>query len=151
LLLVGFYLAYRRPKAVLGREDGCDCDLPHPARKGKVWLWIATALAVLFAAYPYVAAALSGDVVAREGASEDAAMTFGERAMTTLQIGGMSCESCASEVAEALTKVEGVIGSDVNFDRKLATVTYNPRKTNPELMVKAVETIGYSASRVSTP
>jgi mercuric ion transport protein len=50
LLGFGFYFAYRRP--VQSCEPGSACELPGAKRAGRLWLWIATALVIAFAAFP---------------------------------------------------------------------------------------------------
>lgn len=51
LLGVGFYFAYRKPQEAC--EPGSACELPTAKRRGRLWLWIATAFVILFAAFPY--------------------------------------------------------------------------------------------------
>src|SRR5437016_4661122 len=52
LLGAGFWLAYRKPKAVEG--DACGCEYPKANRLGRVVLWIAAVVAVVFWASPYI-------------------------------------------------------------------------------------------------
>jgi mercuric ion transport protein len=62
LLGTGFYLTYRKPKTagfVAGGPE-CDCPAPRASRAGKIMLWVATVLVVIFLAFPYLAAALFG-------------------------------------------------------------------------------------------
>ena len=51
LLSFGFYFAYRRPQESC--EPGSACELPTTKRTGRLWVWIATAFVILFAAFPY--------------------------------------------------------------------------------------------------
>jgi mercuric ion transport protein len=59
LLGAGFYFTYRKPKAVAGAtatgSPECACPAPRANRAGKVVLWSATVLVVLFLAFPYLA------------------------------------------------------------------------------------------------
>ncbi len=57
LLALGFYFAYRKPRQAC--EPGTACERPAVARTGRIWLWIATALVVLFAAFPYYSGAVA--------------------------------------------------------------------------------------------
>ena len=41
----------------------------------------------------------------------------------------MTCAACSDTVMKALQKVEGVEKSGVNYDKKEAVVTYDPRRT----------------------
>ena len=51
LLGFGFYFAYRKPGRTC--EPGLACERPGGNRTGRTWLWIATALVIVFAAFPY--------------------------------------------------------------------------------------------------
>ncbi|OKH21180.1 copper-translocating P-type ATPase [Hydrococcus rivularis NIES-593] len=64
---------------------------------------------------------------------------------TSLKLTGMSCASCAKNIEDAILSVEGVETSSVNFGAELATVTYNPNKTNIAAIQNAVDAAGYSA------
>ena len=52
LLGAGFWLAYRKPKAIEG--DACGCEYPKANRLGRALLWIAAAVAIVFWAAPYI-------------------------------------------------------------------------------------------------
>lgn len=58
LLAVGFYLAYRKPKAVCA--DGNACARPHSNRTVKTSLWIASLLVFAAVAFSYVEPMLLG-------------------------------------------------------------------------------------------
>ncbi|OKH37505.1 copper-translocating P-type ATPase [Calothrix sp. HK-06] len=62
-----------------------------------------------------------------------------------LKLHGMSCASCARSVEEAISSVNGVSECIVNYGAELATVKYDPRKTNVTDIQKAVDEAGYSA------
>jgi Cu+-exporting ATPase len=61
-----------------------------------------------------------------------------------LEIGGMTCASCAARVQKKLNKLEGV-EADVNYATELATVSYEPGHVGLEELVQAVEAAGYRA------
>ncbi|AFY76692.1 copper/silver-translocating P-type ATPase [Pleurocapsa sp. PCC 7327] len=64
---------------------------------------------------------------------------------TSLKLRGMSCASCARNIENAIRSVPGVEACSVNFGAELATVTYNPSKTNIAAIQNAVDAAGYSA------
>ncbi|OKH33005.1 copper-translocating P-type ATPase [Calothrix sp. HK-06] len=64
---------------------------------------------------------------------------------TTLKLRGMSCASCARSIEEAIREVNGVNECIVNFGAELATVEYDPRKTDVTVIQQAVDSAGYSA------
>lgn len=55
------------------------------------------------------------------------------------------CGMCKSTVEKALKKEEGIIKSKLDVETKIVTVTYDPSKTNPDKIKKAVAMSGYDA------
>jgi mercuric ion binding protein len=64
----------------------------------------------------------------------------------TLAVPGMTCPVCPITVKKALTRVDGVIKAEVNFDRRQAVVTYDDAKTNVETLTKATADAGYPST-----
>jgi Cu+-exporting ATPase len=65
-----------------------------------------------------------------------------------LQIGGMTCASCANRIEKRLNKLDGVTAT-VNYATEKARVNYRG-DVSPEELVAAVEQAGYTA-KVPTP
>lgn len=63
-----------------------------------------------------------------------------------LAVPGMTCASCPITVKKALSKVEGVSKTDVNFDKREAVVTFDDAKTSVQKLTKATEDAGYPSS-----
>lgn len=59
-------------------------------------------------------------------------------ATATLHIEGMTCVGCATSVKLVLLKTSGVVSADVSYEKKQAVVTYDPDKTSPLQIAKAV-------------
>lgn len=64
-----------------------------------------------------------------------------------LHVQGLTSEGDALQVTEALRRVPGVAGASVDFSSGEARVGYDPRQTNPEQLIAAVERTGFHASR----
>ncbi|QVI29739.1 copper-translocating P-type ATPase [Mycolicibacterium neoaurum] len=62
----------------------------------------------------------------------------------TLDVGGMTCASCAARIEKRLNRIDGVEAS-VNFATEQARVDY-PDTVTPEDLVAAVEATGYTAA-----
>ena len=60
-----------------------------------------------------------------------------------LQIGGMTCASCANRIEKKLNKLDGVTAS-VNYATEKASVTA-PADYDPQVLIAEVEKTGYSA------
>jgi Cu+-exporting ATPase len=68
-----------------------------------------------------------------------------DREKLELPIEGITCSSCAGRVEKSLNRIEGVEAS-VNFATERASVSFDPDQVEPEALVGAVESVGYSAS-----
>ena len=60
-----------------------------------------------------------------------------------LEIGGMTCASCANRIEKKLNKLDGVVAT-VNYATEKAKVTV-PEGYDPSLLIAEVEKTGYSA------
>nr|WP_303650208.1 heavy metal translocating P-type ATPase [Halalkalicoccus sp. NIPERK01] len=65
----------------------------------------------------------------------------------TIEIGGMSCATCAETNERAIESVPGVIRASVNFASDEARVEYNPVDTDFEAVYDAIEEAGYDPVR----
>jgi Cu+-exporting ATPase len=68
--------------------------------------------------------------------------------LVELEIGGMTCASCAARIEKRLNRLDGVVAS-VNYATETARVTYPPGLT-PSDLIATVEQTGYTA-RVPRP
>jgi P-type Cu+ transporter len=62
-----------------------------------------------------------------------------------LEIGGMTCASCAARVEKKLNKLDGV-EANVNYATELATVAYDSEHVAVDDLVRTVQSAGYSAA-----
>ena len=65
--------------------------------------------------------------------------------MTTLKITGMTCDSCAVHVKEALEKVPGVQSAEVSYAKGSARLAIEA-DTSPDTLTAAVAGLGYRAT-----
>jgi len=70
--------------------------------------------------------------------------------MTTLKITGMTCDSCAVHVKEALEKVPGVQSADVSYTKGSAKLAVEA-DTSPDASTAAVAGLGYRATLADAP
>ncbi|MDK2855677.1 MAG: P-type Cu+ transporter [Bacillota bacterium] len=61
----------------------------------------------------------------------------------TFKILNMECASCAARIEKNLHRLPGVTQAHVNFALEQATVRYDPEKTDPRQIRRAVEAAGY--------
>ena len=62
-----------------------------------------------------------------------------------LEIGGMTCASCAARVERRLNKLDGVEAA-VNYATEEAAVSFDPARVDVEALIGAVEATGYRAA-----
>jgi mercuric ion binding protein len=58
------------------------------------------------------------------------------------------CDQCKERIEKALAFEKGIKRSNLNLDTKEITVVYNPEKTTPEKIRKAIAAVGYDADNV---
>ncbi len=61
----------------------------------------------------------------------------------TLSVPGMTCAACPLTVKQALSRIGGVIKTDVSFDKREAVVTFDDARTSVQQLTKATEDAGY--------
>ena len=71
-------------------------------------------------------------------------MSTGAPTQLELEIGGMTCASCAARVEKRLNKLDGVEAT-VNYATEKARVSA-PEGTDPQLLIETVEQAGYRAT-----
>jgi Cu+-exporting ATPase len=67
-----------------------------------------------------------------------------------LQLGGMTCASCALKIEHKLNTLQGVEAATVNFGNETAFVKFDPSKVNYSQFQQAVQEIGYRANLART-
>ncbi len=155
-LAAAFYFTYRPKKATGGDAHACCANDTEesenccaPASKGrfnmmtlnKAMLWVVTVLAAAFLLFPSYVGAL---FITSDGAAITANMN-----QAVFKIEGMTCEGCATTVAQAIKGVPGVGAVAVNYERKEATVGTDACCRVPKDKIRAaLEQAGYSSSFV---
>ena len=66
-------------------------------------------------------------------------------AKITLRITDMHCATCALNIEQALKRLGGVAGAQVNFAAEIAFIEFDPQKVNAASLVNAIKQAGYSA------
>ena len=66
--------------------------------------------------------------------------------VVTLAVPGMTCGACPITVKKALTRLDGVIRADVDFDKKQAVVTFDDTKTSSNQLTRATTDAGYPST-----
>ncbi|HKR01135.1 MAG TPA: heavy metal-associated domain-containing protein [Pyrinomonadaceae bacterium] len=68
-----------------------------------------------------------------------------------LNVEGMHCDSCATEIKETLELTAGVRLADVTFKRKTAIVDFDEEVVQQSTLVKKIQDLGYTATVSGQP
>jgi periplasmic mercuric ion binding protein len=69
----------------------------------------------------------------------------------TLAVENMTCGTCPIVVKKPLERVPGVTSTSVDFDRKTATVTFDPDKVTSAKLTQATTEAGFPSKVVAKP
>ena len=67
----------------------------------------------------------------------------------TLDVGGMTCDSCSNRVKSALESIQGVNSADVSHESGIAIILH--QNVSKEIMTSSVQEIGYTVYGESEP
>jgi periplasmic mercuric ion binding protein len=59
------------------------------------------------------------------------------------------CSQCKDRIEQGLAYEKGIKDVSLDVDTKIATVKYNPAKTNPDAIRKLISKLGYDADSVA--
>lgn len=141
LLGLGFYFVYfRRSPCVPG--TACATRDAKSQRRNRVVLWSATVAVVLFAFFPSYAG-----LFVKSGAAVASMSVDAENPTLVFDIEGMTCETCAAHIQQALFKVPGVNSAVVLYQEREARVAFDQMAPPAaEALIRAVEGAGYKAT-----
>jgi periplasmic mercuric ion binding protein len=60
----------------------------------------------------------------------------------------VQCDECKTKVEDALLFEKGIRSAEVNIDSQEVSVIYNPEKTDPDKIRKAISLVGYDADSI---
>ncbi len=69
----------------------------------------------------------------------------------TLAVENMTCGTCPIVVRKALGRVPGVTSTAIDFDKKTATVTFDPDKANTARLTQATTDAGFPSKLIAKP
>jgi len=59
-------------------------------------------------------------------------------AEATLRVHGLGCRHCVDRITRALERVDGARHATMDYDTRLATITYDPTEVDPRAFIHAV-------------
>jgi mercuric ion binding protein len=73
-------------------------------------------------------------------------LSAGTLQTVTLDVQNMTCAVCPITVKKALEKVPGVTDAKVDFDKKTASISFDPDKASPAALTKVTADAGYPST-----
>lgn len=136
--LIALYRVARTNKA---KESTC-CP-PENRDREKAITWSVLGIITLFAASPYLLAALPTSVPKSARTLNSSNSGNGD---ICLAIEGMTCSGCSRNVETALAGEPGVVSAVVHFDRREACLTVDKERTpTTAKLLSVIEAAGYRA------
>ena len=86
---------------------------------------------------------LPGQVLAA-GVSPAATEAKPSPKVVDIPVDGMACVACAASVKSAVKALPGVVGVEVNLEKRNARVTYFASLLTPDQIVAAIDKLGYT-------
>ena len=121
--------------------DDCGCEVAKPSFfKGKTFLGIVTAFAIVMLAFPYYSNALYPD--SRSGSAMLEAPDRVE--YVQFEVEGMTCNGCEGHVEHAVSELQGIVEVDASYEDGHAIVKYDPAQTDLESIREAIESTSYA-------
>lgn len=69
----------------------------------------------------------------------------------TLAVENMTCGTCPIVVKKALERLPGVSATSVDFEKKTATVTFDPAKVSAARLTQATTEAGFPSTLIAKP
>lgn len=69
-----------------------------------------------------------------------------ETKTVNIPVEGMTCFACEVSVSSALKRINGVINARASAKERIASVSYDPARTDTEQLIEAINKTGYKAS-----
>lgn len=163
LLALAYYWIYFKSDTSASCDSGKECATKPVSRVSRFGLWFATFAVILFALTPYITASIANRIGTNEPivakSNDDCCITNkpskSENAVSsdiqpltnskrvTFTVTGMTCVTCEPAIRLALEKTQGVIRTDVSYERGNAIVDYDPQQTTPEKLREVINGTGY--------
>jgi len=136
LIGYSFYRIYWKTKTV-ACEPGAVCATPKGAKMNKISLWTVTLLAVGLLSVPYLIPSVNAQPT-------NNAVT--NTKTVTLDVSGMTCNSCENAFVKGTTSVQGVSNVLADYATGKAVVSFDSTQVTLDKVLSRTENIGYRST-----
>lgn len=137
-VLVLIFAWYQKLKPRTSEKIKCNCeeDEKRPIMQTKKFLGAVTVLTLLIMTFPYY-------VKVFYPKQEIKTVSNSNLKSVEFKIDGMTCEACASHIANEINKVQGVFSVTQSFQNRNISIQFDTTKTNENEIVKTIKSTGY--------
>jgi len=138
-LLLGF--AWYR--TITTKKDDCGCEEKTSFFHTKKFLGIVTVVSLLLLSFPSYSKYLfqngnGGDITATTQQEKNKKII--------LAVDGMTCTSCEAHIETEVKKLSGISSVKASYEKKSATVEYDPKKVDESKIIAAINSTGYTVN-----
>lgn len=126
------------------------CETKPASKASQAFLWIAAVAILAIALSPYYA----GKVIVALSNSQKPIAEVASAITTTeseanktvvIEVEGMTCEGCATQINETLRKMKGIISAEASYPNKNVRVVYVDKQITLDEIKQAINALGYKA------
>jgi mercuric ion transport protein len=132
LLALAWYNSVRAAK------DECGCETERRSFfQSRKSLGIVTVLSLLLLSFPAYSEFLFPDATATVGEQD-------KLKKITLAVSGMTCANCERNIEKEVMKLSGVTSVKASYEKKSASIEYDPEKVDQKAIIQAINERGYT-------
>ncbi len=140
ILAIGYaWYSHLKPKTV----DDCGCEIEKPKwYQTRTFLVSMTLFAALSISFPYYSGIFFPDNAKVVVADEPNIKKL------EVKIDGMTCDACQNHVNHAVNDLNGIVSIETSCVKGNSIIEYDKTKTNQDVIKRAVESTGYTATEL---
>jgi copper chaperone CopZ len=141
VVAIGYaWYSHLKPK----QEDDCGCDIEKPKwYQTKGFLVGMTLFAAISITFPYYSSIFFSD-----NKKEIIVVDKSHIQKITLEIEGMTCDACQNHVNHTVNELSGIVDINTSYAKKNATVKFDNTKTKLNEIEKAINSTGYTVTKI---
>lgn len=129
----------------LKKDIDCECETYEKPKfiQSKMFLGIVTGFAILMLAFPYY-----GSVFYPKSEKEIIVVDKVNIQKVTIEINGMTCNSCEEHVNHSANELEGILTMNSSYKNGNSQVVFDQSITTIGEIEKAINSTGYTVSKI---
>jgi len=140
ILVLGFAW-YHKLKPINEIDCECETDKKPKFMQSKAFLGIVTVFAIVMLAFPYYSGVFYPD-----NKKQTLVADKSDVKTTEFKISGMTCTSCEEHVNHEVSKINGILNSQVSYENGNAIIKFDQTKTTIAEIEKVINLIGYKVT-----